>query len=112
MFEITANKLTRKSEIKTLKLQSENYNVTFFYYGDYEEDMKKNGSCDVKNLSMSCKEKGTVLPISCMAGKIFIDIDNAFLLSTEEIEGFKKKLDFAYTAAVELEKIIKQYFGI
>jgi len=92
MFEITANKLTRKSEIKTLKLQSENYNVTFFYYGDYEEDMKKNGSCDVKNLSMSCKEKGTVLPISCMAGKIFIDINGD--LSFKNLENGKAIVNF------------------
>ena len=40
MFEITANNLERKSDIKTLKLQDENYSITFFYYGEYEEDKR------------------------------------------------------------------------
>lgn len=45
-FEIVANNLKRASDIKTLKLQNEEYSVTLFYFGDYASDMK-NGSCIV-----------------------------------------------------------------
>ena len=41
MFEITVNNLLREAEIKTLKLQSKDYDITFFYYGDYAKDMEK-----------------------------------------------------------------------
>lgn len=112
MFEITANNLMRNSDIKTLKLQDENYNIIFFYYGEYEEDMKKNGRCDVANLSMSCKKKGDAPAITCMSGKMFIDTEVELLLSVEEIEAFKKQLDAACASAVELQGIIEQYFGI
>lgn len=113
MFEITANNLMRKADIKTLKLQDENYNIIFFYYGEYEEDMKKNGRCDVANLSMSCKIKNDVLPVTCMSGKMFVDIEyNLPLLAVEEIAAFKKQLDIACASATELQDIIKQYFGI
>jgi len=113
MFDITANNLERKSDIKTLKLQDENYKIIFFYYGDYEEDMKINGSCDVRNLSMSCKVKGDALPVDCMAGKMFVDIQDCLpLLAVDEIVEFKKQLDLACASATQLQDIIKQYFGI
>lgn len=112
MFEITANNLGRKSDIKTLKLQNENYDVIFFYYGEYEEDMKKNGRCDVANLNMSCKKKGDAPKIACMSGKLFIDTEEELILSVEEVEAFKKQLDAACASATELQGIIKQYFGI
>lgn len=112
MFEITANNLIRKADIKSLKLQDENYSITFFYYGEYEEDMKKNGRCDVANLSMSCKKKGEAPAIACMSGKMFIDTEVELILSVEEVESFKKQLDAAYASATQLQGIIKQYFGI
>ncbi len=113
MFEITANNLMRKADIKSLKLQDENYKIIFFYYGDYEEDIKINGSCDVRNLSMSCKVNDGALPIDCMAGKMFIDIQDYLpLLAVDEIAEFKKQLDLACASAKELQDIIKQYFGI
>lgn len=112
MFEIVENNLMRKSAVKTLKLQNENYEVTFFYYGEYDEEMIKNGLCDKQNLSMVCKMKGNVLPIEEATGKIYVNIEGAPMLFPENIVAFKTQLDIAYASAIELEDIIKQYFGI
>lgn len=111
MFEITADKLRREADIKALKLQDENYSVTFFYYGDYESDFES-GKCDMANITVSCREKEDVLPLEFLNGKFYVDLFNGPVLYAEDIPDFKKQLEIAYTAAIELQDIVKQYFGI
>ena len=112
MFEITEDNLRRKSEIKSLKLCNNSYDVTFFYYGEYAEDMGLKGICDAANLSMSCKVKGDALPVMMMEGKLFIDVADFVYLSMEKAAEYRKKFETAYESVCELAKIIKQYFGL
>ncbi|MBO5336917.1 MAG: hypothetical protein J6A94_07310 [Lachnospiraceae bacterium] len=109
-FEITANNLERNSEIKTLKLQSEEYAVTIFYYGDYKADMKA-GRGLVSNLSMRCKAKGEGFPLVCMSGMVLLEVP-AHIVNVREIEGLKNSLDVAGKAAIELQEILQKYFNI
>ncbi len=111
MFEITKNNLMRQSEIKSLKLQNEYYTVTIFYCGDYEKDYES-GKCNIENISVSCKSKQNVFPLTCMEGKIFVDICGNDLLSVEQAAMFKEQLDIAYKSAFQLQDIMKQYFLI
>ena len=111
MFEITQNGLKRKSDIKSLKLQNKDYDVIFFYYGDYERDCES-GMCDVANLSMSCKVKGDALPIELMEGKLFIDASASDFIILEKAAEYQKRFETAYASACELAEIIKQYFGL
>ena len=110
-FEIVANNLKRASDIKTLKLQNEEYSVTLFYFGDYASDMK-NGSCIPENLSLSCKPKGDYFPIELLMGRVMLEVPTISILSISEIELFKLQLDIAGKAAKELQELIRDYFGI
>lgn len=112
MFEITADNLRRQSEIKTLKLSDGSYDVIFYYYGEYAEDMELNGVCDAEKLSMSCKGKGGVLPLELMSGKLFIETEDIGLLRLERVAEYQKQVETAYASACELAKILKQYFGL
>ena len=109
--EITANNLKRKSDIKTLKLQNNEYAVTFFYYGDYEGDIE-NGICDVGNLSMSCKPKGDVFPLEMMSGHIMLTVPHNTMLLIEEIDDFQQQIEKSKQTAIELEAIMLEYFPI
>lgn len=111
MFEITQNGLKRKSDIKSLKLQNKDYDVIFFYYGDYERDFES-GMCDVANLSMSCKVKEDALPIELMEGKLFIDASASDFIILEKAAEYQKRFETAYASACDLAKIITQYFGL
>lgn len=110
-FEITANNLARKSEIKSLKLTSEEYDATFFYMGDYEND-RKNGNCDFHNVSLTCKPKGENLPIKLISREVMIDLMNGYILRRQEIDHYKKLLDVAVEAAAELQQLLKEYFDV
>lgn len=110
-FVITANKLVRDAEIKVLKLESDEYMATIYYEGDYEKD-RENGKCDVQRMILSCKPKWESFPICMMSGKIFVDIMYSAVLRVDEIDEFKAQLDTAKEAAVELQGIVKEYFGI
>lgn len=112
MFEIKADNLRRQSEIKNLKLSDGSYDVTFFYYGEYAEDMELKGVCDAEKLSMSCKGKGAVLPLALVSGKLFIETEDIGLLRLEGVAEYQKQLEEAYASACELAKILKQYFGL
>ena len=110
-FVITANKLKRDCVMKVLKLESDEYNAKIFYEGDYEQDIKS-GTCDVHRITLSCKPKLESFPITLMSGKIFIYISNGVVLRVDEIDEFKAQLDVAKEAAVELQGIMKEYFGV
>lgn len=109
-FEIKANNLERNSEIKSLKLQSEEYEATIFYYGNYKEDMKA-GGCAVNNLSMNCKTKGVGFPLVCMSGMVMVEVP-AHIVTVREIGALKNSLDVAGKAAIELQEILQKYFNI
>lgn len=108
-FAVVADNLRRTSEIKSLKLENKEYAVTMFYYGDYEEDFGK-GTCDVEKLSMSCKPKGDGIPLTFMAGIIVLSVPAISVLPIYELQDFKRQLENAEKAAVELQGILKEYF--
>ncbi len=110
-FEIVANNLERKSEIKSIKLQSEEYVVTIFYYGDYAKDMEA-GKCSIDNLTVSCKPKGEDFPISFVSGAVVIAVPALPIVFVGEVDALKKNLDVAREAALELQKILEKYFRI
>ena len=110
-FEFVANNLKRDSEIKSLKLQSEEYAVTIFYYGDYVKDIKA-GRCSVGNLSMSCKPKGDGFPISLVSGVVVISVPVLPVVFVGEIDALKKNMDIAKESAIELQEILEKYFHI
>lgn len=108
-FTVTANNLLRESEIKSLKLENEEYRVTIFYYGDYEKD-RVCSKIDIQNISMSCKPKGRGLKLVLMSGRIMIDIPMSSILTIQEAEVYKLQFDIAIPAAIELEQILQEYF--
>lgn len=108
-FEIMKNSLNRNSEIKSLKLQNNNYKITFFYYGDYEKDAK-NKEINIDNVTMSCKEKGELFSLTMSKGRIFISVPQNDMLSIKEVDDFEKNLQETKETAVELEEIIKEHF--
>lgn len=110
-FTITANNLSRKSEIKSLKLTSEAYDVKIFYMGDYEND-RRNGGCDFRNVSMVCKPKGTYLLLALMSKEVMIDVSDNIYLRLTDIDSYRERLDIAVTAAVELQQLLKEYFDV
>ena len=90
VFEIKANNLLREAEIKTLKLQSEKFDITFFYFGDYAKDMEKNGCGDLANISMHCKSIDGTLELEYARGYIFVSINGYTMLTIDQVEKFKK----------------------
>lgn len=110
-FEIVANNLERESETKSLKLQSEEYAVTIFYYGDYRKDMEA-GECSKDNLSVSCKPKGEGLPISFISGAVVISIPELPIVFVHEIDALKRNLDIAKESALDLQRILQEYFNM
>lgn len=108
-FEIIKNNLERVSEIKSLKLQNNEYVVTVFYYGDYKRDFES-GECDMTSVSLSCKPKGEAFPLALMAGHVVMTIPYNPVLSIEEIDGFQEQINVTKESAKELESIIHQYF--
>lgn len=110
-FEIIADNMKRNSEIKSLKLQNDEYAVTIFYYGDYAKDIKA-GTCPVNNLSMDCKPKGECFPLSCVCGKVVLSIPAISIVPIYEIDALKRKLDISKEAALELQEILNEYFGV
>lgn len=110
-FEIVADNLTRKAEIKSLKLSNAEYDVSFFYMGNYEND-RKNGACDFHNVSMVCKPKGRNLLLMLMSREVMLDVSDNLYLRLTDIASYREQLDIAEAAAVELQRILKEYFGI
>jgi len=111
IFEIVANHLARSSMIKSLKLSNKEYDVTFFYEGDYEKD-RNEGRCDFRNVSMSCKTKGDNIPLMLMSGKIFLDISEGFFLDLENLDRYRAQLNVAGEAATELQRLLAEYFDV
>lgn len=110
-FKIIVNNLNKDSDVKSLKLKSDDYDVKIFYYGDYEKD-KANNKCKAGNLSMSCKPITDVFQISLVNGKVSLNIPANTMLTWDSVDDFKLQLDKSKAAAVELEEIVKEYFGI
>lgn len=110
-FEIVADNLARKSEIKSLKLSNEEYKVTIFYMGDYVQD-RQNGCCDVSNITVSCKPQNENFSLTFISGEIIVECSVNLLLRPKEIAAYRKLLEVAEEAARELQRILKEYFGI
>lgn len=102
--------MKRESEIKSLKLQNNEYVVTVFYYGDYERDFKS-GKCDMTNITLSCKPKGEAFPLTLMAGHIIMTIPYSPVLSIDEIDNFQEQINVTKESAKELEKNCKTIFS-
>lgn len=110
-FVLETNNLDRNADIKSISFKSEDYSVRIFYDGDYRADFNA-GKCDVRRISMRCKESGRAFPLSFAAGQMMIEIPSMPLLYASEIEDVKRRLDKAGMAANELNSMIKQYFKI
>ena len=113
MFEIIKNGLTRKADIKVLKLENTYYKVTIFYYGDYTNDFKQ-GKCDIENITVACKVKENAFLLDFLGKEVLIDIQSSgyLYLSGGQVNKFKKELDIAHQSAAELQDIMKEYFLI
>lgn len=110
-FTVVKNGLSRDAEFKCLKLQSEEYEVRFLYYGEYDED-RENGGCDAGKLTMICKPRGLGFPLSLAAGAVLISIPYAPVLRRQEVGDFQQQLSLAAEAAGELERLLEEWFGI
>ena len=110
-FEIIENKLERNSEIKVLKLESDEYITTIFYFGDYKTDMEA-GGCFSKNLTLVGKPKKDAFALSCMCGNVVLEIPAYPVVMQEQVEQLKNSLDVSREAAAELQEILHKFFHI
>lgn len=110
-FEIIANNLARKAEIKSLRLRNAEYEVVLFYMGDYEND-RKNGRCDYPNVSMRCKPQKGNLPFCLLGKEVMVELPEGLMLRPQEIEIYKELLDIAGEAAEEVQRLLKEYFDV
>lgn len=108
-FKIIRNNLSGKSFVKSLTIENIYYTVKIFYAGDYEEDRRLN-KIDNNNISISCKPKDGDIMINHMQGQSVIELNTVSILYPNQVEEFKNQLNIANDSAVELDKIIKEYF--
>lgn len=110
-FHETENALHRSSEIKLLRLSNGIYDVSVFYYGDYEND-RKNGTVDRNNITVSCRGKADSLPLDCCAdGTVYIKTDLILpMLTPGQAAHLKELLDTAAESAAALQEALKRYF--
>lgn len=111
MFEIVKNGLYRDSFVKSMKLENDIYNITFFYEGDYATDIQS-GRCDQDLLSMSCRIKDEAFTLMLCRDELLFTLPYEPVWGVKDILDVKKQLDIAQEAIVELRPIIKEYFGV
>lgn len=114
MLQVIENNLNRKSEIKSYKMEDENYKVAIFYYGDYCSD-KENGTLDRKSIIASIKpKKSRLLDLDWYddknGGKVFIDIPPIAIMGPEEVDDCVIMLQQAKKYAEELQQIMEELF--
>ena len=111
MFEIVKNGLYRDSYIKSLKLQSDIYDITFFYEGDYAADINS-GQFQLDLFSMSCRIKDEAFTLMLCKDTILFTLPYEPIWGVNNIPDVKKQLDIAQESINELRPIVKEYFGI
>ena len=104
-FKIISNKLKRETEIKSLKVENNNYKIIIFYEGEY-----KRGKCDKNKISISCKPKTDVFELIYMNGNVYINIQYNPILKPEEIDAFEKSINVSKEDAIDLQKLIDEIF--
>lgn len=110
-FKIVQNNLSGKSFAKSLIIENIHYIIKIFYAGDYDEDRRLN-QIDNSNISISCKSKSIDLTIDYMQGQSVIELNTVSMLYPSQVEIFKNQLNIANDSAVELDKVIKEYFPV
>lgn len=111
MFKVIKNGLFRDSYIKSLKMESDLYVITFFYEGDYKADMA-NGRCNRDLFSMHCKIKDEAFTLMDASDEIVLTLPYEPIWRVKDIDEVHRQLDAANAAIAELRKIIKEYFNI
>ena len=61
---------------------------------------------------MHCKAIDRTLELEYASGYIFVSINGYTMLTIDQVERFKKQLDDAHIAAIELRGILNRYFGL
>lgn len=110
-FQEVKNNLRRESEIKSLQLANDYYDVRIFYYGDYAYDYEHD-CIQVENISMVCKPKGANLNINYVKDTLYLELNEFPIICPWQIEEFKSRLDIAKESAENLQHVFESYFGI
>lgn len=107
-FHVTENRLATNADIKYLSAQNDIYQVTTFYYGDYNADKAANAIS--KNLTLvDCKSDGLHPAVKYINGQIYIAITEGELLYAHRVDEYKKWLDDAKESAMTLAELLREY---
>lgn len=111
-FHETANKLCRGSDISTLRLANDLYDVHIYYFGDYAKDKQEN-AIDPASITVSarCKDSKGAMPLGYDQGLVNIDTSEIMpMLNAVEARALAQALIDAAGSAEALQEAIGAYF--
>lgn len=111
-FHETANKLYRGSDICTLRLANDLYDVHIYYFGDYAKD-KQECSIDPASITVSARCRGGkgAMPLGYDQGLVNIDTAEVMpMLDAGQARALAQALMDAAGSAEALQEAIGTYF--
>lgn len=108
-FQVTNNRLHRNSFVHTLHVENDYYKIKLHYSNDYETDLK-NKTLKSSDLLISCKLKQMTIPLTYFNGAIYVEDDMPVFRTADKIQEYQNQLEIAKQSAIELQKIVDEYF--
>lgn len=109
-FRVKEDRLHANQDIKYIIATNGTYEVTVFYYGDYDND-KENNSIDISLTGFSCAIDGIHPPLyyTGLNGTISIRISEGETLYISKVDDYKRRIDIAKYSALALVEFLKSY---